>query len=366
MPRIRQLYDVKHTAQRTRFAIVAGTDQWPDALHTDEPLRCAKLLEVHRMTERSGAVSAQGEGTKHSAWPQARRYRRAWGAAAISIALWAAAFPAIRVAVTSYPPATLTAARLLVASLALAVAAPVLGLTRPRLRDLPLIVVSGLLGMAGYQLLLNWGEQSVSAATATLIVATSPAYSVLLAAAVLRERLTHRRATGISVAIAGAAVIALGQDGPLHLDFGSLLVLGAALAYGSYHVAHRPLLSRYTAATVTCYATWAATLLTAPLFAAIPTALAEADINATAATVFLGIGPSAIAFATWAYAVHRLGVAPATTALYLTPAVALPLSAAWLGELPHLIELIGGILALSGVTIANRKRHRPASRNESH
>jgi drug/metabolite transporter (DMT)-like permease len=283
--------------------------------------------------------------------------RRAWIAAAVSIVLWAAAFPAIRIAVGGYQPAELTALRLLIASIALAVASPTLRLDRPRWADLPLILFSGLLGMAGYQLLLNWGEQTVPAPTASLLVAISPAYSVLLATAVLKERLTTRRLAGVCIAFAGAALIALSRGGgSLRLDLGTGLVLGAALAYGTYHVAHRPLLTRYSGAAVACYATWSATVLMAPFLFRVPSAMASASPEATAAAVFLGIGPSAIAFATWAYAVHRLGVSAAATSLYAAPAVALPISAVWLGELPLPVELAGGAIALAGVATANRTR----------
>lgn len=281
--------------------------------------------------------------------------RYAWIAAAATIVLWAMAFPAIRVAVDDYDATTLTALRLVVASLALAVVAPRLHLRRPTRRDAPLLVASGVLGMAGYQLLLNIGEETVTASTASLIVATSHAYSVLLAAAVLKERLTWRRLGGIVIAFTGAALIAFGHEGELRLELGALVLIGAALAHGSYHVAHRPLLTRYSGAAVVCYATWSATLLVLPLLAGVPHQVAGADAGATAAVVFLGVGPSAVAFATWAYAVHRLGVGTAATSLYLVPAVALPASALWLGEAPHPIELVGGAVALAGVAIANRR-----------
>ena len=59
-------------------------------------------------------------------------------AAAGTVLLWASAFPAITVAVRGLGPAGLAVARLVVASAALAVVAPVLGVRRPRPRDLPL------------------------------------------------------------------------------------------------------------------------------------------------------------------------------------------------------------------------------------
>ena len=77
--------------------------------------------------------------------------------------LWASAFPAISVAVAGLGPAGLSVARLGVASVALALAAPFAGVRRPRARDLPLIGLCGLAGMTAYQLLLNLGERVVPA-----------------------------------------------------------------------------------------------------------------------------------------------------------------------------------------------------------
>ena len=147
-------------------------------------------------------------------------------AAAGTVLLWASAFPAITVAVRGLGPAGLAVARLAVASAVLALAAPLMGVRRPRLADLPLIALCGLAGMTGYQLLLNAGERVVSAGTASLLVATAPVYASLLAVAFLGERSTRRRWAGSAVALAGTALIAASHG----LGFGvsALVVLAAA------------------------------------------------------------------------------------------------------------------------------------------
>ena len=183
-------------------------------------------------------------------------------AAAGTVLLWASAFPAITVAVRGLGPAGLAVARLAVASGALAAAAPVLGVRRPRLRDLPLIALCGLAGMTGYQLLLNAGERVVSAGTASLLVATAPVYASLLAVAFLGERSSRRRWAGSAVALGGTALIAASHG----LGFGAsaLIVLAAAVLQGIFHTAQKPLLARYTGFEVTAYAMWAGTVFILP------------------------------------------------------------------------------------------------------
>jgi drug/metabolite transporter (DMT)-like permease len=281
-------------------------------------------------------------------------------AAAGTVLLWASAFPAITVAVRGLGPAGLAVARLAVASAALAVVAPVLGVRRPRPRDLPLIALCGLAGMTGYQLLLNAGERVVSAGTASLLVATAPVYASLLAVAFLGEHATRRhRASqhwaGSAVALAGTALIAASHG----LGFGTsaLIVLAAAVLQAIFHTAQKPLLARYTGFEVTAYAMWAGTVFILPWTGSLLHALwgpgAHAGGAAIGSAVFLGLAPSAAGFVLWAYAMARTDVGRVTVSLYLVPAAAIGISLVWLGEIPGPAELIGGAIALAGVVLAS-------------
>jgi drug/metabolite transporter (DMT)-like permease len=276
-----------------------------------------------------------------------RRIRLALAATAL---LWAAAFPAIKVGLAGYGVAGLSVLRLLVAAVALAVAAPLLGVRVPAARDLPLIALCGAAGMSAYQLLLNWGEVRVPAGTASLLVALAPLFSVLLAAAFLGERLTARTLLGSAVAIGGAALIAL-SGGDTGYSVAAWVVVGAAAVQGLYHFASKPLLARYSAVEVACYATWSGALFLLPLAPAAIARVGEADVVATLGVVFLGLLPSALGFVVWGYAVSRSTVSAATAVLYLVPVAALAISFGWLGEVPTPIELVGGLVSVLGVVV---------------
>jgi drug/metabolite transporter (DMT)-like permease len=278
-------------------------------------------------------------------------------AAAGTVLLWASAFPAIAVAVRGLGPAGLAVVRLVIASAALAAVAPLLGVRRPRARDLPLIALCGLAGMTGYQLLLNAGERVVPAGTASLLVATAPVYASVLAVLFLGERPGPRRWAGSAVALAGTAVIAVSHG----LGFGAsaLIVLGAAVLQGIFHTAQKPLLARYTGFEVTAYAMWAGTAFILPWAGSALRALPHAGLPAIGAAAFLGVAPSALGFVLWAYAMARMDVGQVTTSLYLVPAAAILISLVWLGQIPGPVELAGGAIALAGVMLA---RSRPRER----
>ena len=273
--------------------------------------------------------------------------------------LWASAFPAITVAVAGLGPAGLSVVRLSVASLALALAAPVLKVRRPRWRDLPLIALCGLAGMTAYQLLLNLGERVVPPGTASLLVATAPVFAGVLAACFLGERQSARQWAGSAVALAGTAVIAASHG--LAVGTASLVVLAAAVVQAIYHAGSKPLLARYTAFEVTAYAMWAGTVFLLPWSGVAAGAVSRAPAGALGAAVFLGVAPSALGFALWAYALGRMNVGRATVSLYLVPAVAIVVSLVWLGQVPSLQVLGGGVVTLAGVALAVRRPARRAA-----
>jgi drug/metabolite transporter (DMT)-like permease len=278
-------------------------------------------------------------------------------ALALAVLLWASAFPAIRVGLAGLGVGGLAFLRLAVASVALGVVAPILKIRRPAAKDLPLIVLCGASGMAVYQLLLNWGEVHVPAGTASLLVAIAPVFSVLLAAGFLGEKLRARTVLGSVVAIAGAAVIALGS-GQAGVSASALVVLAAALVQGTYHFASKPLLARYTGLEVACYAIWTGTVLVLPFAPGTISRLAQVPGPAIGAAIYLGLLPSALGFVVWGYAVARFPIAISTASLYLVSPITLVVAFVWLGEVPRPIELLGGLIGIAGVILINSGRQR--------
>jgi drug/metabolite transporter (DMT)-like permease len=290
-----------------------------------------------------------------------RRMSRAWAAAALVVVLWASAFAAIRAALEGFTATELSVLRLAVASLALAAAVPFMRMRRPAMRDLPAIVAAGATGMTAYQLLLNSGERTVAAGTASLLVSTGPIFVALLAALTLGERLNRRERLGLAVAFAGALVIALGQGGGVTLSGGALIVLAAAVSQAAFFVIQKPLLARYSAFEVTTYAMWAGTLLILPLGAHVPRALVHARVEALWAVALLALGASAIGFFAWAFASARLPISRLSASLYAVPVVAILVALVWLGELPSLASVVGGAIALAGVAITSGYTYRRES-----
>lgn len=270
-----------------------------------------------------------------------------------TIVFWASAFPAIREGIAAYTPGHLALLRFLVASLALGVLALAMRMPLPALRDWPGIIGTAFLGVVVYHVSLNTGEISVAPGTASVIVAAAPAIMALLAVIFLKERLAAWGWMGIAVSFGGVAFIALGSGEGLSLDTRALFVVLAAVAQGGFFAGQKPIASRLGALRFTTCSIWAGTVMLLVFSPGLIENVQAAPLSATLSAVFLGIFPSAIGYATWAYVLSHMPAARASSFIYLIPALAILISWVWLGEAPTLIAIGGGVVVLLGVIMVN-------------
>jgi drug/metabolite transporter (DMT)-like permease len=282
----------------------------------------------------------------------------------LTLVLWASAFAGIRAGLSAYDPATMALLRFGVASVALALYGLVTRVRLPARQDLPRLAVAGFLGITVYHLALNFGERSVSAGAASLLVASAPVWTSLLATLFLGERLKLLGWAGIGLSFLGAALISLGQGDGLSLEPGVGLVLLAAVAQGSYFVIQKPVLRTYRPIEVVSYVTWVGTLVLLVFIPGLITDVQAAPLDATLAVVYMGIGPGAVAYAAWAYVLSRMQASTASSFLYIVPVIAFTIAWFWLGEVPTYMSIAGGALALAGVALVNKKP-RPNSKDRA-
>ncbi|MCI0430816.1 MAG: DMT family transporter [Rhodospirillales bacterium] len=275
---------------------------------------------------------------------------------AVTIVLWASAFPGIRAALQGFSPAGLASLRFAVAAAILLVLSLALGPRLPRGGDLVRIGFAGGLGIAGYNLALNAGELTVSAGAASFLINTAPLFTALIATATLGERIAPRGWVGMGLSLIGVGLIGFSESDLGGSVWGAVLVLAAALMQAIYFVLQKPLIATYSPFAATAFAVWAGALLLAPW---LPQALAEAAVappGALFSALYLGVFPAALAYYAWSHALAWLPAGQAASWLYLVPPTATAIGLVWPGEMPPPMSLLGGAVALAGVLLVNRRR----------
>lgn len=304
---------------------------------------------MSRTTSEPSTVSARLDGL-------------AFGAALLTVGLWASAFVGIRAVTLDLSPGALALGRLLIGSLALGIVVVIRRPAMPPRNTWPLILACGVLWFGIYNLALNTAERHVDAGTAATLVNVGPILIAVMGGLFLGEGFPSRLLIGCAIAFAGAVTIGFAtSDSPAsgEATLGIVLCLVAAVAYATGVTLQKPVLARVPALTVTWLSCLIGAAFCLPFAAQLLEDVGNAQPSAIAWLVYLGLFPTALAFTTWAFALGRTTAGRLGSTTYLVPAIAIALGWWLLDEVPPALAIAGGAVAIAGVVIA---RWAPARR----
>jgi drug/metabolite transporter (DMT)-like permease len=288
---------------------------------------------------------------------------RTLAALGVIILFWGANFSVVKFALTDLAPLVFATLRFVLASVMLWGALAVTGesIRIPRRQWGPVIGLA-LLGTTANQTLFVFGIHRTLAGNASLILATAPVFTAVLAAAFHQERSTRRTLAGVALSVAGAGLIVLGSTRGIGLSAGTftgdLLLLAGAVVWSIYTVGSSSLARRYGVLPLTAATMWIGTA--GLLVVALPAVRAQDWTGIRAATwgavLYSGTCAIAAAYFLWAYCLREIGSTRTVVYSNLTPLVALAMAWATLGEVPTPLQMLGGTSILAGSLVVTLRR----------
>lgn len=257
---------------------------------------------------------------------------RAFGLLFVTFFIWGSVYVGGKIIAQDLPPALVACLRCVTAM------APLLWMARPclgtpiRREDRKYFVLIGVLGYFSTFFLIQLGISLTGATMASLINALNPVSVTILAALLLKERITPVKLLCLALALAGTVVITQGAGSQSEI-LGMAAVLVSVVTWGFASVYMRQLTAKYPAILVTTYGMAVGLLFHVP--AGIVSAL-SAPVTFSPKVVlvilYLGVFGSGVAQYTWTRALSLLPASTCSLFYPLQPAFSALMGALLLDE----------------------------------
>lgn len=217
----------------------------------------------------------------------------------------------------------------------------------------------GLLGVIGNQGLFFLGASHTTPAHSSLIYGFGPVLVLLIGFAARQESITIMKVVGILLSITGIIWVLGISDtiNPEHVH-GDLLLLAGSLCWSSYTVAGKSVMKQYGAVKTTMNSLlWGGTLF---FIIGIPS-IVKLEFNAIPFKtwmwlLYMMVFTSIVSYLIWYTVIHRMDSSRAAVFMNMQFPVTVLLSRIITGEKTGNDLLIGGVLVISGVIIAQLRK----------
>ena len=272
---------------------------------------------------------------------------------ALASIIWGGMYVVSKVLLTVIPPLELVWLRYIVALITLITASVLTRQSwRIQSRDIPLIIAVGVIGYA----LSIWtqfvGTMLSSAQMGAMITSATPAFMVIFARLLLKEKITFRNGSSTFLATIGVlCIVGIGDIGRSY-QLGGLVLGVAALSWALMSVIIKLIPSSYSQLVVTTYAIFTATVIITPFSVSqIDQAQLQTLLQPSiwSGILYIGIVSTAGAFFLWNKGLQMVDAASGGLYFFFQPLSGTLLGWLFLGEQVGITFWIGAALILSGV-----------------
>ncbi|HEV7231740.1 MAG TPA: DMT family transporter [Bacteroidia bacterium] len=226
-------------------------------------------------------------------------------------------------------------------------------------KDIPRFALLAVIGVAINQLLFLKGLSLTSPISASIMMITTPILVLIIAALLVRERITVLRISGIFLGFTGAALLMLGNSqagGRTDNPFGDLFVFINALSWGTYLVLVKPLMKKYHTVTILRWVFLFGLIFVFPFgiqeFRAVNwVGMTRGDWGNA---LFVVIATTYLAYLLNTYALKELSASVVSAYIYLQPLLAAVIALYVGSDHIDLLKVISACLIFAGVFIVSR------------
>jgi len=277
-------------------------------------------------------------------------------------AIWSSSFMWIKIAVQEIGPITLVAFRVLFGLLFGVVVIYIQRIQWPRtLKEWTPLLVLSIANIAIPFFLISWGEQSIDSAVASILNATTPLFTILIAHYLLQDdKMTAPKVLGLLMGFAGVVIL-------MSKDIGASLgsVLGQlAIVLASAFYAGGAVYARKTTQELPGILRSAGPLLPATVVMWLAMFMLESPVKfpqlgiTWIALLFLGVLGSGLAFVMSYYLLHEIGPTRTSMVTYLFPLGGVILGVVFLDEALSWQLIVGAVLIVLSLIVANMQPQR--------
>lgn len=274
-------------------------------------------------------------------------------------AIWGGMYVVSKVVLEIIPPFALVSLRLVLGIATLALVLLLRGF--PPFTRHQLLQVLGV-GFVGYGVSLSLqflGTKLSTAANGSLVTSATPAFVLLFAWLLLKERITPRRLLALFLATMGVVAVIDPRTAQLNpaLFLGNMLLLGAAITWALYSVLVRKVTQNVNVLAFSMIAFFGGLPVTAPagIWEAGTTGIGDITLGVIGGILFLGVISTALAMVLWNTAFAYVDASQASLTFFAQPVVGTFLGWLFLGEQITPLFLLGGLLIGLGLVVASRE-----------
>ena len=282
--------------------------------------------------------------------------------AAIAICVWGSTFIFSKIMLRDFTPLQIMTMRFVVAYIVLWCLYP--KVEKTTFKDNLGIFVLSLFGNTIYFLFENNALQYTLAANVSIIVASAPIWTAILAHFFSKgEKIRRNTIYGSALAFAGVALVVF--NGTIVLKFnplGDILSLGAALSWAVYSILVVKYVNRFSSFFLMRRATLCAMIASVPMLII----SGQMDMpfecllqkDTLFSIIFLGVLGSGVSYVLWNMATRILGVIKVNAYIYVNPFVTMITAGIFLGEPVTAMGIIGAVMIIGGVVLGVTERRR--------